>query len=84
MGRGGAIPITGVLPFLSFLSLTLSKGLFTNNLLSKTVGPISRFFEIRVFPKMKKYWAVPPTDGEESSVICVKLGYWFGPNVNFI
>ena len=61
MGRGGAIPITGVLPFLSFLSLTLSKRLFTGNLLSKIVAPISRFFEIGFFPKMEKYWAVPPT-----------------------
>ena len=62
-GRGDTIPITGVFPFLSFLSLTLSKGLFTSNLLSQIVGPISRFFEIGFFPKMEKYWAVPPILG---------------------
>ena len=60
--RGDARPITGVLPFLTFLSLTLSKGLFTSNILSKIVGPISRFFFIRFFPKMEKYWAVPPSN----------------------
>ena len=58
-GRGDASPITGVLPFLSFLSLTLSKGIFTSNLLSKIVGLISRFFEIGFFQKMEKYWAMP-------------------------
>ena len=53
-GRSDAIPIIGVFPFMTFLSLTLSKGLFTSNL------PILRFLEIGFFPKMEKYWAVPP------------------------
>ena len=61
LGRGDAIPITGIFLFLSFLSPTLSKGLFTNNLLSKIVGPITRFFEIGFFLKNKKYWALLPT-----------------------
>ena len=45
-------PIAGVLKFLTFLLLTLSKGLFTSNLLSKIVGPILRLFEIGFFLKM--------------------------------
>ena len=59
LGRGDASPITVILPFLSFLSLTLSKGLFTSNILSKVVGPISRFFEIGVFPKMENIGLCP-------------------------
>ena len=61
-GRGDASPVTVVLPFLAFLSLTLSKGLFKSHQMSRIVGPISKFFEIGSFPKMEKYWAVPPTN----------------------
>ena len=59
-GRSDASPITGLLPFLTFLSLTLSKGIFTSHHMSRIVGPISRFFEIGFFLKMEKYLAVPP------------------------
>ena len=58
--EGDASPITGVLPFLTFLLLTLSKGLFTSRQMSRIVGTILRFFEIGFFPKMEKYWDVPP------------------------
>ena len=60
-GRSDARPITGVLPFLTFLSLTLSKGIFTSHQMSRIVGPILRFFEIGFSPKMEQHWAVPPT-----------------------
>ena len=32
--------------------------------MSRIVGPISSFFEIVFFPKMEKYWAVPPSGRE--------------------
>ena len=55
--RGNASSITGVLTILTFLSLTLSKRLFTSHQMSRIVGQILRF---GFFPKMEKYWAVPP------------------------
>ena len=73
---GDAGPIAGVLKFLTFLSLTLSKGIFTSNLLSKMVGPILRLFEIGFFPKNGKYWAVPPS--------CIPCNYVFPPLVLFV
>ena len=56
---GDAGPIAGVLTFLTFLSLILSKGLFTSNILSKMVGPILRLFEIGFFPKMENIGLYP-------------------------
>ena len=37
--------------------------------MSRIVELISRFFEIGIFPKMEKYWTVPPIDGVSVLVI---------------
>ena len=58
-GRGDAIPITGVFQFLTFLLLTLSKGIFMSHQTSRIVGPILRFFEIGIFLKWKKMGCAP-------------------------
>ena len=57
------------MPFLSFLSLTLSKGLFTSNLLSKTVGLISRFLEIGFSRKWKNIGLCPLIIDLDDSII---------------